>query len=59
MPIHVMDCTTLEPTANFLDWARHRRRKAAAETHLRLNFQNLLPSIAVVDTAAEHNNQRA
>jgi Transposase DDE domain/Domain of unknown function (DUF4372) len=59
MPIHVIDSTTLELTAHCMDWAKHRRRKAAAKTHLRLNFQNLLPGFVVVDTAAEHDNRRA
>jgi hypothetical protein len=59
MPIHVIDSTTLELTANCMDWAQPRRRKAAAKTHLRLNFQNLLPGFVVVDTAAEHDNRRA
>jgi hypothetical protein len=58
-PIHVMDSTTMELVANCLDWAKHRRRKAAAKTHMRLNLQNLLPGFVVVDTAAEHDNQRA
>ena len=59
MPIHVIDSTTLELAANCMDWAKHRRRKAAAKAHLRLNFQNLLPGFVVVDTAAEHDNLRA
>ena len=59
MPIHVIDSTTLELTVNCMNWAKHRRRKAAAKTHLRLNFQNLLPGFVVVDTAAEHDNVRA
>jgi hypothetical protein len=45
--------------ANCLDWAKHRRRKAAAKTHLRLNFQSLLPECVIVDTAAEHDHERA
>ena len=59
MPIHVIDSTTMELVANCLDWAKHRRRKAAAKTHMRLNLQNLLPSFVIVDTAAEHDNKRA
>jgi hypothetical protein len=59
MPIHIIDSTTLELVANSMDWAKHRRRKAAAKTHLRLNLQNLLPGFVVVDTAAEHDNRRA
>src|SRR5271154_850797 len=31
MPIHVIDSTTLELVANCMDWAKHRRRKAAAK----------------------------
>lgn len=59
MPIHVVDSTVLELVANCMDWAKHRRRKAAAKTHMRLNLQSLLPSFVIVDTAAEHDNKRA
>src|SRR4030095_15114362 len=58
MPIHVIDSTTLELVANCMDWAKHRRRKAAAKTHLRLNLQSLLPQCVIVDTAREHDNRR-
>jgi hypothetical protein len=59
MPIHIMDSTTMELVANCMDWAKHRRRKAAAKTHMRLNLQSLLPEFVIVDTAAEHDNRRA
>jgi len=59
MPIHVIDSTTMELVANCMDWAKHRRRKAAAKTHMRLNLQSLLPGFVIVDTAAEHDNKRA
>jgi len=59
MPIHVIDSTTMELVANCLDWAKHRRRKAAAKTHMRLNLQSFLPSFVIVDTVAEHDNKRA
>jgi Transposase DDE domain/Domain of unknown function (DUF4372) len=59
MPIHVIDSTTMELVANCLDWAKHRRRKAAAKTHMRLSLQSLLPNFVIVDTAAEHDNKRA
>ena len=42
-----------------MDWAKHRRRKAAAKCHLRLNRQCFLPSFAIIDTAKHHDNQRA
>jgi Transposase DDE domain/Domain of unknown function (DUF4372) len=59
LPIHVVDTTVLELVANCLDWAQHRRRKAAAKTHLRLNLQSLLPNFVIIDTAGEHDNLRA
>ena len=59
MPIHVVDTTVLELVANNMDWAKHRRRKAAAKTHMRLNLQSLLPGFVIVDTAGEHDNARA
>jgi hypothetical protein len=59
VPIHIIDSTVMELVANCLDWAKHRRRKAAAKTHMRLNLQNLLPEFVIVDTAAEHDNKRA
>jgi len=44
LPIHVVDTTVIELVANCMDWAQHRRRKAAAKTHMRLNLQSLLPN---------------
>lgn len=58
-PIHIVDTTVIELVANALDWARHRRRKAAAKTHMRLNLQSLLPQCVIIDTAREHDNRRA
>ena len=45
--------------ALLMDWAKHRRRKAAAKMHLRLDLHTFLPSFALVDTAAHHDNKRA
>ena len=59
MPIHIVDATVLQLVAHCLDWARHRRRKAAAKLHLRLNLQSLLPGLVIVGTAAEHDSARA
>lgn len=58
-PIHLVDSTVIALVANALDWAKHRRRKAAAKTHLRLNLQSLLPQCVIIDTAKEHDNLRA
>jgi hypothetical protein len=57
--IHVVDSTTIELVASCLDWARHRRRKAAAKCHLRLDLQSFLPRFAIVGTAREHDAKRA
>jgi hypothetical protein len=57
--IHVVDATTIQLVANCIDWARHRRRKAAAKCHLRLDLRSFLPSFAIVETAGEHDNVRA
>lgn len=57
--IHVVDSTTIQLVARSLDWAKHRRRKAAAKCHVRLNLQTFLPRCAIVDTAGEHDNRRA
>src|SRR5712672_3234810 len=59
LPIHVVDTTVMELVANCMDWAKHRRRKAAAKTHMRLNLQSLLPNFVIIDTAGEHDNKRA
>src|SRR5690606_32368623 len=34
--INVVDSTTIALLANCMDWAKHRRRKAAAKCHMRL-----------------------
>ena len=49
----------MQLVADCKDWARHRRRKAAARMHLRLDLHSFLPSFAIVDTAGEHDNKRA
>ena len=57
--IHAVDSTTVQLVANCMDWAKHRRRKAAAKCHLRLNLQSFLPACAIIDTAKDHDNRRA
>lgn len=57
--IHAVDSTTIQLIARCMDWAKHRRRKAAAKCHLRLDLQSFLPKFAIVDTAREHDNKRA
>ena len=57
--IHAVDSTVMELFAICMDWAKHRRRKAAAKMHLRLDLHSFLPSLAIVDTTGEHDNKRA
>ncbi len=57
--IHVVDSTVIELVASCLDWAKHRRRKAAAKCHLRLNLHSFLPGFAIIDTARENDAKRA
>jgi hypothetical protein len=57
--IHVVDSTTIPLIASCMDWARHRRRKAAAKCHLRLDLQSFLPRFAIVDTARHNDARRA
>lgn len=57
--IHAVDSTTIQLVASCMDWAKHRRRKAAAKCHLRLNLQCFLPAFALIDTAKHHDNKRA
>lgn len=57
--VHAVDSTTIELVANCMDWAQHRRRKAAAKMHLRLDAGSFLPAFAIVDTAGENDSKRA
>jgi hypothetical protein len=57
--IHVVDSTTIQLIASCMDWARHRRRKAAAKCHMRLDLQSFLPWFAIIDTARQADAKRA
>lgn len=57
--IHVVDSTIIQLVASCLDWAKHRRRKAAAKCHLRLDLHSFLPRFAIIDTARHHDGKRA
>jgi hypothetical protein len=49
--IHAIDSTTIQLVANCMPWAKHRRRKAAAKCHTRLDLQSFLPACVIIDTA--------
>ena len=57
--INVVDSTTISLVANCMDWAKHRRRKAAAKCHMRLDLQSFLPKFAVVDSANHSDSTNA
>ena len=57
--ISAMDSSTIRLFANSLDWAKHRRRKAAAKLHLRLDLQEFLPKMIIVKTAGSHDSTEA
>ena len=57
--IHLVDSTTIELVALCMDWAKHRRRKAAAKRHMRLNLQSFLPNFVLIDTAKDADPKRA
>ena len=39
-----------------MDWAKHRRRKAAAKLHLCLNLRTFRPSFAVIEEGLHHDS---
>ena len=57
--VHVVDSTTIQLVASCLDWAKHRRRKAAAKCHPRLDLHSFLPRFAIIDTARPADARRA
>jgi hypothetical protein len=57
--VYAIDSTTIQLVANCIDWAKHRRRKAAAKCHMQLNLQTFLPQFAVVKEASTHDSTEA
>ena len=57
--IYAIDSTTIQLALNCIDWAKHRRRKAAAKAHVLLNITSFLPSVVVVESANHHDSTRA
>jgi len=49
--IFAVDSSTLQLTLKAIDWARHRRRKAAAKLHMLCDVASRLPSFALVTAA--------
>jgi len=57
--IYAVDSTTIQLVANCIDWAKHRRRKAAAKCHMQLNLQTFGPQFAIVKAANTHDSTEA
>ena len=57
--IHLADSSVIELVASCMSWAKHRRRKAAAKLHLRLNLQEFLPRFVIIGSARENDAKRA
>lgn len=57
--VYAIDSTTIKLVANCMDWAKHRRRKAAAKCHMQLNLQTFLPQFAIVKNASTHDSTEA
>ena len=57
--IHVVDSSTIALIASCIDWAQHRRRKAAAKLHVRLDLHSLLPRFVLVESAKAADSVRA
>jgi len=57
--IHAIDSSVLQLSLLCMDWARHRRRKAAAKLHVRLDTGSFIPSFVVVERASRHDISQA
>ncbi len=49
--IYAFDSSTIQLTTNSLEWAKHRRRKAAVKMHTGLNMQSFLPDFVIMKSA--------
>jgi hypothetical protein len=54
-----VDSSTIALIASCIDWAQHRRRKAAAKLHVRLDLHSLLPRFVLVESAKAADSIRA
>jgi hypothetical protein len=57
--ISAIDSSVLPLVANCMDWASHRRQKAAAKVHLRLSLNSFLPSFVIINSARGHDSTKA
>ena len=57
--VYAIDSSTIALVANCMNWAKHRRRKATAKLHLRLDLQSFLPAYVIIEEASHHDESRA
>jgi len=57
--VNAIDSSTIQLIAKSLSWAKHRRRKAAAKMHMRLDLQSFLPRFAIIKGAGTHDSTEA
>jgi len=57
--INAIDSSTIQLIAKCMGWAKHRRRKAAAKMHMRLDLQSFLPRFAIIKNAGTHDSTEA
>ncbi len=57
--IRAVDSTTIQLTAFSMEWARHRRQKAAAKMHMALNMHSFLPNFVIVKSARDSDPKSA
>ena len=57
--INILDSTTIKLVVNCIDWATHRRRKAAVKLHMNLNPQTFMPRLIIIDNAAAHDTTQS
>lgn len=56
--VRAIDSTTIELIARCMEWAKHRKRKAAAKLHMALDIATFLPIRIVADAAKPHDSTR-
>lgn len=55
--VRAIDSTTIELISKCMDWAKHRKRKAAAKLHMSLDAASFLP-VRIVPEPAKHHDSR-
>ena len=57
--IHAVDSTTIPLIAKCMNWAKHRKQKAAAKMHLDLDLKSFLPNFLIVNRAKDSDPKMA